>query len=199
RSTGPSGMICINVAVLGDSPSGQCKTRDAALVGDNIYITGTLGDSAAGLDIILRNSVKKNGFLITKHLHPEPRIKEGLILGAIKDVHAMMDISDGIASDLGHILTASEVSAKINIEMLPISPELRWWEAEYGGSAEEKALAGGEDYELLFTAAEGIIFPKELNITKIGKIIPGAENSIAYYRNGKKENITYSGFNHFRK
>ena len=199
RSAGPREMICINVGVLGNCPSGQCKMRDAALPGDNIFVTGTLGDSSAGLDLILRGDVGKYAPLVTKHLHPEPRIEEGLILRQTEGVHAMMDISDGIASDLKHILTASGVSAEIQLDLLPISTELEAWGKEYGENALEKALAGGEDYELLFTAKEGVTIPIKLKATKIGRIIPVMGNTIGYYRNGKKENISFSGYNHFKK
>ena len=127
--------------------------------------------------------------LVERHYRPTPRIREGLALAATSGVHAMMDISDGIASDLRHILKASGVGASIDTQAIPLSPELKEICARYGWDALELALSGGEDYELLFTMA------------------PDAKPDIPYYVIGRiteGEDITwqgsdrdFTGFRHF--
>ena len=120
---------------------------------------------------------------------PEPRVAEGIALAGCEGVHAMMDISDGIASDLRHILEASGVGAEIDIQKLPLSAQLcRVCEKE-GWDAEELALEGGEDYELLFTMAPGTEPP--VPHTVIGRITPSG----LVWVGGKKPD--YRGFRHF--
>ena len=152
-TTASPDRICINVTVLGECPSGCARTRSSARPGDLVCVTGTLGDSAAGLKAILAGVERDADVqaLIDRHYLPLPRVTEGLRLAAIAGVHAMMDISDGIGSDLRHILEASGVGAEIDIRKLPLSPALRRVCARPGWDAAELAVCGGEDYELLFT------------------------------------------------
>ena len=145
--------ICINVAVLGTCPSGSAKLRSAARPGDLVCVTGTLGDSAAGLKLILSNDKAASPQLVQKHYCPLPRVQEGLLLGGCPGVHAMMDISDGVGSDLRHILKESGVGAVIDTDSLPLSAELQSICREKGWDPKQLALSGGEDYELLFTMA----------------------------------------------
>lgn len=199
RAAGPDGKMAINVGMLGYCPSGREKFRKSAVPGDGIYVTGTLGDSAAGLDLILKGEMTEYIELTRKHTRPEPRMEEGRILGNMEAVHAMMDISDGIASDLRHILDASGVSAEIEIDKIPMSDKLREWALGNGKDPMEKALAGGEDYELLFTAADGTVIPSEIRATRIGTIVKGSGHNIKYIRNGSEVLFSASGFDHFRK
>lgn len=147
--------ICINVGVLGRIECGKARLRSHAQPGDLICVTGTLGDSGAGLQIILngidRNSDAKS--LVHKHYHPMPRIFEGQCLANEEGVHAMMDISDGIGSDLRHILHASHVGAEIDTAAIPLSEPLKNLCGKQGWDALDFAINGGEDYELLFTMA----------------------------------------------
>lgn len=108
-TTASPDRICINVAVLGDCPTGMARRRSDARVGDMVCVTGTLGDSAAGLKAILEGVERDADVqaLIDRHYRPLPRVEEGRQLAATPGVHAMMDISDGIGSDLRHILEAS--------------------------------------------------------------------------------------------
>jgi len=198
RAEGRNGKMAINVGVLGYCPSGLAKKRGAALPGDGIYVTGTLGDSAAGLELILRGETGRYPSLIGKHTRPEPRMKEGRILGTIKEVHAMMDISDGVASDLKHILDASSLSSVLELEDIPMSDDYRAWADERHRDPIEKALSGGEDYELLFTAAEGAEIPAEIHATRIGTLTDNPDKKIHYYRNGREVTFSPAGFDHFR-
>ncbi|MGE5255717.1 MAG: thiamine-phosphate kinase, partial [Hyphomicrobiales bacterium] len=146
----------INVAVYGQVPEDQMLTRGAAQPGDVIFTTGFLGDSRAGLHLILdkvpidRPELKS---LLSAHLHPEPHLREGRLLASSGGVRAAIDVSDGLSSDLAHILGESRVGARIQAEKLPISDNLRSYCRRFGKSPVEYALAGGEDYVLLLTAA----------------------------------------------
>ena len=167
--------LFINVTVLGSCPHGSAILRSGARVGDLICVTGPLGDAAAGLKLILERSAavasgapaschfersqeipsSPEETLIRRHYEPLPRVAEGIALRACHGVHSMMDISDGIASDLRHILKASgsTLGAVIDLKSLPLSEELRRVCASRGWDPYELAVSGGEDYELLFTIA----------------------------------------------
>ena len=170
-TTSSPDRLCINVTVLGEIRAGCAKLRSMARPGDLVCVTGPIGDSAAGLRIILEkraSGVRENGQeaplaplfaddasqrLIHRHYRPMPRLQEGRILASLEEVHAMMDISDGVASDLRHILKASKVGASLNPASIPLSSELREACGRFGWNPMELALCGGEDYELLFTMA----------------------------------------------
>ena len=147
--------ICINVTVYGECPAGAAVRRDAALPGDKICVTGTLGDSAAGLAIVKGIGAPDSVtalWLKDRHFRPTPKVEAGLRLAATDGIGAMMDISDGLGSDLRHILTLSETGAVVDVNALPLSPQLRLFAENSGLDPLELALEGGEDYELLFTA-----------------------------------------------
>lgn len=191
-TTSSKGGLSICVTVLGQLPSGKAKLRSSAVAGDQICVTGFLGDSAAGLKAILEGSEKTTDMetLVRRHYRPLPRIAEGQMLLSSSGVHALMDISDGIASDLKHILEASGVGAVIDTDSLPISPELSRVAAEKGWDAYRLAACGGEDYELLFTKDPAASLP--LDYTVVGKItkIPGL-----IWKGS--DTTDYKGFTHF--
>lgn len=206
-TTSSPGPVCINVTVTGECPHGSAKLRSGARAGDLICVTGPLGDSAAGLDVILKRQAATSGsgekstadgdgglaeeesYLLSRHYHPIPRIREGLVLSSCEGVHAMMDISDGIASDLGHILKASGKAAFIELESIPLSPQMKAYCTVHGLDPYALATGGGEDYELLFTldptATPAIPF------SVIGRITEG--EGIEWKGSG----IKYQGFRHF--
>ncbi len=155
-TTGSRTDLVINVAVYGVAPEDQVLTRDTARPGDVIFSTGTLGDSRAGLYLILNRieaDTPELKALVTAHLHPEPHLREGRLLAAQPGVRAAIDVSDGLSSDLGHILEQSGVGARLYAEKLPVSADLRHFCSRFHHKAAEVALAGGEDYTLLLTAA----------------------------------------------
>lgn len=182
--------LCVCVTVIGECPVGASVPRSGAKEGDNICVTGSLGDSGAGLRIILegldRDSVAEK--LIEKHYMPVPRVEEGMALAATEGVHAMMDISDGIGSDLRHILKASGKGAVMNLPAFPLSEELRSCCLRYGWDPYELATGGGEEYELLFTASPSAKIPVPHYV--IGKITAGSGID---WGGGKD----YGGFHHF--
>lgn len=143
--------IVVSVTVLGTAPPPNLKLRSAACPGDILAVTGHLGDSGGGLRALFEN-IKRDGesdSLIQRHHLPKPHVTEGAWLGKKSEVHAMMDISDGIVSDLRHILKASGVGAKIDLEDLPLSPALKIVSQRLNWNAHELAAYGGEDYCLL--------------------------------------------------
>ena len=131
--------ISINVTAIGRAPIANIKRRSAAKAGDLIMVTGKLGASNVGLHDLLAGRTDTENAKI--HLAPEARVEEGQWLAQHEDVHAMMDISDGISSDLLHILNESHVSAIVPERYVPVAE----------GAVLYEATNGGEDYELLFT------------------------------------------------
>lgn len=150
----PSATL-VTITLLGDCPPEHVVYRSGARVGDDVWVTGPLGNAAAGLFLLLNRKVSAcSGYetLIEAHQKPTPCLSIGKALGRSEMVHAMIDISDGIAKDLGHICEQSHQGALIHATSLPISDEVRRLASEVSKSALEWALHGGEDYELLFTA-----------------------------------------------
>jgi len=170
-----AGALTLNVTVLGECPHGRALLRSSARPGDIIYVTGTLGDSSAGLKAI-KDGLPESELtrtLIRRHYHPFPRIAEGLQIAQSEGAGAAMDLSDGLGSDLRHILKASGCGARIDVKALPISAELRQFCGETGADPLELALCGGEDYELLFTLRPGTEAP--IPCTAIGVITVGRD------------------------
>ena len=187
-----AGGIFINVTLMGECPHGTALLRSGARPGDLICVTGTLGDSAAGLRLIQEMADQvghDENVLLHRHCHPEPRVAEGIALRNCPGVHSMMDISDGIAADLPHILEASGVGATVDVATLPLSEELRRLCASRSWDPIDLALCGGEDYELLFTIAPGTQPP--VPCTVIGSI----ESAPGLRWLGGRDN--YQGFRHF--
>ncbi len=188
-TTSSTEQITINVTAIGRVKNIHIKRRSAARVGDIIMVSGSLGDSAAGLKALMDGDV--NNRYVSSHLLPTPRIEEALWLSKQSAVHAMMDISDGVASDVRHIMSSSKVGARINLEALPTDHDF------------ERALCGGEDYELMFTVdssrAEALVRDfKDMfatQITTIGEIVES--NSIEWMLHGTRQTIDFMGFRHF--
>jgi len=199
--------LAINVCVIGKCPKGKARRRDMAQTGDVVCVTGNLGDSAGGLQVLLDKlpSTEESRHLLHKHHQPEPKLKEGLYLAGNDAVHAMMDISDGIASDLMHILKASGKSAIIDTDQLPISEILKKLALQQKWNTMDLAASGGEDYELLFTISESEFEPIQRAFSRqfgkalyrIGRIMDG-EPHITWKKNNQVIDFGKSGFNHFQ-
>jgi thiamine-monophosphate kinase len=171
-----------DIVLVGSIPIGNALLRSTALPGHLLYVTGTLGGGAASLPHLDRlarqNKSRFTGLnhpriprdlepLLARHLYPQPRIAQGIRLRNLAS--AAMDMSDGLSSDLNRICEESHVSAEIDPSLLPIHP----------GASLEYALHGGDDYELLFTAAPGTAIPKQIAgvcITRIGRILQARPN-----------------------
>ena len=190
--------IAINVCVLGRCPSGKAITRSGARPGDVIYVTGPLGDSAAGLQAILKNLERTEDVatLIHRHKRPQPRLRAASDLIATDLVGAMMDISDGIASDLRHILKASGVGAIVELDRLPLTEEFMRVCKEQNWNAYELATGGGEDFELLFTAPAGLEKRTDIiTVYPIGRIVEGS--GLQWFHGGVRTDFDTTGYEHF--
>ena len=189
--------IAVNVGILGRCQTGGRSMRSSAKVGEFIYVTGPLGDSAGGLHAILNGLERSDDvdFLIGKHKRPIPRVKEGLALVKSGKVGAMMDISDGIASDLRHILKASGAGAEVHLDRIPLSEPLRRVCDEHALDCHRFSTGGGEDYELLFTASDGIEDHLDFPVYQIGEIVSG--DSLIWMADGKVVDFELEGYNPF--
>ncbi len=154
----PNGLA-INVTQLGTVPSGTGLTRSGAKPGDILLVTGTLGDSAAGLALLTAlgpvKAEKISRDLVTVHRRPQPRVVAARAARETGFVHAAMDISDGLAGDVPKLCAASGIGARIQAGELPVSSALTAAAEHLDKPAWEFALAGGEDFELLLAVAPG--------------------------------------------
>lgn len=202
------GNLSLTITAHGIIPQDKGLFRHNAKVGDWIYVSGTLGDSAGGLQLLLNqqseqvNWNKDQSYLIQRHLRPTPRVLLGLTIGSI--ANAAIDISDGLLADLGHILKRSDCGAVINLEELPLSQALL--NCYSTQQAEQFALTGGEDYELCFTVPndnkhklEKALTNIGVNYTCIGQIRSAKEGLTLLRYNEVVELPTKSGFDHFKK
>jgi thiamine-monophosphate kinase len=189
--------IAINVGIMGKCPAGKCLMRSGAKVGETIYVTGPLGDSAGGLQAILKviDRTVLVQTLIERHKRPTPRIREGKSLMQSGKVGAMMDISDGIASDLRHIMEASGVGAVVSLDRLPLSEELKAVCNIYGWDIFELATSGGEDFELLFTGPEGLEEITTFPLYPIGRITEGED--LIWTIDNQPVDLDFTGYRHF--
>lgn len=145
----PEGLI-LDSMVIGEATEGRYLLRRGALPGDKLIVTGFLGRSRAGLHAQEHNHPAPE--LLAAHRRPLPRLREGQWLARRPEVHAMIDVSDGLVQDAAHIAALSSVGLDIVSKSVPIAPELRTYCAQHGLDPVETALAGGEDYELAFAA-----------------------------------------------
>jgi len=147
--------VVIDIAMIGECPHGKYILRSGAKAGDAIVVTGALGDSAAGLELLNGNisecDTERRSHLVEAHLAPEPRSREGLFLAQHFELHSMIDVSDGLAGDLRHICEMSGVGARIWSDKIPLSQSLEQMCRAAAFDPLQFALSGGEDYELLFT------------------------------------------------
>jgi thiamine-monophosphate kinase len=189
------GPLSISIQVMGLVDTGKALLRSGAMLGDKIYVTGTLGDGAAGLSCIqkkLELSENDSKYCLQRLNNPSPRVIES---NSIKSfATACIDISDGLLQDLSHVLEASNVGATLNLLKLPLSRALKSLDDQL---AIDLALKGGDDYELLFTVPVNreADFLEEIqgNATCIGVITE--EKNIITDDAGK--HLTSTGYNHF--
>ena len=199
--------IAINFTVLGEMDAAHVKYRSGAMAGDIIATTGVVGDSGGGLRLILEDNLLISAAhvaLVQTHHHPMPHLQEGVWLAQHTTVHSMIDLSDGIHSDIRHIMKASNVGANIDLAQIPMSKALRLVGEENQWPIEELALTGGEDYVLLCTV-DPTAFAQLANafeqhfqrpLYPIGHITD--TNQLNYERAGIAHNLQSIGFDHFK-
>jgi len=192
--TSSSQKITADIVLVGNVPSGTALMRSGARPGDQIYVTGDLGYSAAVLQRLYAKQ-KASSRAFGRYFYPVPRIEVGHWLRQKKWATAMIDLSDGLSVDLAHVCHESGTSAVVDAKMIPVAKE----------ATLDMALHGGEDYELLFTARPGIRLPKTIagvQVTQIGKIegksSRGSQVQIRG-RNGKVTTLKPEGWQHFSK
>ncbi|MBM4322700.1 MAG: thiamine-phosphate kinase [Deltaproteobacteria bacterium] len=204
--TSLSQKIIINICLIGEAKKEDLLFRNGAKIGDDLYVSGTLGDSALGLKILQdKKLIKKPKGLVDKHLSPIPRVELGQALAKKQIASAMIDISDGLLNDTNHILEESKVGARIWEDRIPLSTLYRRWVGNYSKSPHKIALSGGEDYELLFTAspekrAKVLSLAHSLNIpmTRVGEILRIKEGFHLIGKKGKEIELHRLGFDHFK-
>lgn len=182
--------VAISVTAIGQGNNENIKRRSDAQENDIVLVTGLLGDSAQGLRDVL--SGRMDSPFVALHHRPEPALEEGIWLGTQPAVHAMMDLSDGMASDLTHILEASRLGAEVSVENIPTRVSV------------ELAVTGGEDYQLLCTADP--LFVPDLQrgfearfarpLYAVGRIIAG-KPEIQWKQHGRIVHPDWKGFTHF--
>jgi thiamine-monophosphate kinase len=188
-SEAPGGLILADVVLVGSAPAGRSLRRSGGRAGDLLYVTGTLGGSAAELAGLAAGRRTRRGGE-HPHLYPVPRVKIGLELVRRKIAAAAIDLSDGLSTDLAHVCAESRVGAEVWEPALPIAV----------GATLEQALNAGEDYELLFSAREGVKVPAViagLKVTRIGHLVRGSGVWIVG-ADGKKCALEPRGWEHFR-
>jgi thiamine-monophosphate kinase len=184
-----SGPLTLTVQAMGAVPKGKALLRSNAKVGDLIYVTGQLGDAGLGLKI-------KQGYIcdnpapaLARFNQPQPRVAQGL---ALRDVaHACIDISDGLAADLGHILEKSEVGASLDWDKLPLSAEVQRYIQQSGDW--QLPLVAGDDYELCFTAPAQSQLPDGCYCVGVIE----AKAGLRILRDGQPQTLEVTGFEHF--
>jgi len=197
------GPLAMTLSIHGYVPMGRALKRSGAKPGDWIYVTGTPGDSAAGLAVLLNQLTvevpEDAAYLRQRHLRPTPRILQGQ---ALRDLaSSAIDISDGLISDLGHILKASGVGARVELNTLPYSDAMRRHVAPE--QACRWALSGGEDYELCFTVPELNRGALEVALGKLGTPftcvgqISADVEGLNFTQDGKAVTLDWKGYDHF--
>jgi thiamine-monophosphate kinase len=190
-----AGALTVDVAILGEL-STPPVLRSGARPGDLLAVTGELGASTAGL-LALESGASGQERLVRKHLRPEPRMEAGRAAARL-GAGAMIDLSDGLASDARHICERSGVGCRVDLDLLPVAGDTRGFVESLGRDPEALAATGGEDYELLISAPEqvlGALAGKvEVPITRIGEVTGDPE--VVFLRGGEVvEHL--SGWDHF--
>jgi thiamine-monophosphate kinase len=192
-----SGLVVADIVLLGSVPNGRSLLRSGARSGDLIYVTGALGGSAAELLAVQRRPAAFRGADAGgeghPHLYPEPRLATGRKLMRGRFATAAIDLSDGLSTDLAHLCEESGLGAEIDAESLPVDAR----------ATLEQALHGGEDYELLFTAAPETVVPSPLGgvlTHPIGRMKKRGRGPLVQMsdRDGRRTALAAGGWEHFR-
>lgn len=201
--------LFLSITLLGTTPSGHVLFRKGARVGDSIYVTGTLGDSLAGLQLLanrrkVRLTKADQKFLTDRHQLPTARVEEGLWLNREELATSTIDLSDGLSGDLRHVCEESRVGADIDLSRLPISPACRAYAEKQNLDPATLALAGGEDYELLFTVAarneqtlQSQARANRFQVTRIGAIRPHRSGLHILGQDGTRSPMPMTSYRHF--
>ena len=200
--------LIINISVTGSVPKAELLLRNAAQPGDIIFSAGFLGDSRAGLHMILNNipaDSKELKALFHAHILPRPFLREGRFLSAQNGVHSAIDVSDGLSSDIGHIAKESHVGVRLFADKIPVSDNLVYFCKRFDFNPAEFAFASGEDYTLLCTvspdhaddAAEKYLKTFNNPLYPIGEITKSGKMEIVD-SSGRAKEFKPEGWDHFK-
>jgi thiamine-monophosphate kinase len=213
RSPGP---LMLDVTVVGTVKPRQVIQRQGAHPGDFVYVTGSIGAASAGLHMLKaaqsratedaggdRGQLQQDAVsCVQRYLYPEPRVREGLLLGRNRAATAGVDLSDGLADGVHQIAAASGVGIDIDAGTLPIDQEARRWFEAHGEDAVIQAVSAGDDYELVFTGRpgragrlKGTRFRGAAPVTKIGVCTNSPDVTIS---SGAGQQPMPRGYKHFR-
>ncbi|MGB1289952.1 MAG: thiamine-phosphate kinase [Porticoccaceae bacterium] len=195
-----AGPLTISITVAGELPAGESLCRGGAQVGDTIYVSGTLGDGAAGLYELTHNPKTISERLLQRFYAPQPQIDLGK--GLRDYATACIDISDGLIADLGHICKASGLGAQIRSDLLPVHSELK---VNHSNHFQQWVLTGGDDYQLCFTvpeakqpAFESWALKNNILVSKIGNMTELQHNQDSILLDSKPVSVGYGGYTHFK-
>ena len=199
------GMV-INVSITGYADKGKVISQDGAKPGDLIAVTGKLGGSLAGLLTLMNPNLELDPDIrakaLDKHYRPTPRVKEGVLLAATGKIHAMKDISDGLAKEINTIANTSGVKAVVDAAKIPVSPFAEEIARLLNKDPLEMAIQGGEEYELLFTFASKdynllneLANRHKISMHLIGQIEEG--DGVLIEASDKIEPLHFKGYQHF--
>ncbi|MCK0070404.1 thiamine-phosphate kinase [Kordiimonas laminariae] len=198
-STSTSGPLTISITAIGYVPNGTMIRRNGAKAGDNVYVTGNLGEAAFALQAILGN-IKAPDISLASYYKPRAQHLTGQALRGIASAAA--DVSDGLLADVGHIAKASGAKVTLQLDLLPYSTAVNELTIEQDELL-QLVYSGGDDYQIVFTASEcdadelaRLTQENGVKITRIGKVVEGSGVEIID-TNGKKVQVSHQGFNHF--
>lgn len=198
--TGSTKGLILTGTVTGMVPEGKAVTRSGARQGDIIFVTGTAGDSAAGLYALLHDMGEEWPSLTVRHQRPEPQIPLGILLRKA-GAHALNDISDGLSREWNEIAKASGVELEIELEKVPLSEAVRALAERVHRDPLAWALNGGEDYQLTGTISPSDFdtIKKEMPITPVGRVVKKPGTGVYVWRHGQRRLLQAKGFDHFEK
>lgn len=195
------GPMAFTLTALGFVPVRKVLTRSGAKAGDDLYVTGTIGDGALGL-LCLTGKLPADAFLAKRYARPEARFVFAQALAEHQFASACVDISDGLAADIGHICEASNVAATLDAARVPLSDSARDL-VKADKALMKTVLTGGDDYELAFTALpknassiEALAVEKGLRVTRIGTIHEGAPKTRVLDEIGRPMDLGHGGYVH---
>lgn len=205
--------VAISITVMGEMAPGRAITRAGARPGDILYVTGRLGRAKFGLEIIrngaakeIKSAIRSQNWLLKQHLYPRLRVKFGEWLAKNQIASSMIDVSDGLSTDLGHLCAASGVGARIWADRVPrveIPPSHAKFAHQHKLDPLQMALDGGDDYDLLFTVSRRLArrlksAPEFSDITPIGEIERGKQ-VLLVDATGRAKPLKPAGWNPFRR
>ncbi len=203
--------LFIDVTAVGSVKRRRVLTRSGARPGDDVYVSGTVGQAAAGLACLMQTGEQGHvpdelDSCRTRFLFPEPRVRLGTQLGRNRAAHACLDLSDGLSDGIRQLTAASRVGATIDADAIPLAPNARRWCLTNGLDPVTVSLTAAEDYELLFTSPPAFRrriaavkrLSRDIDLTWIGRITK--DTALVLVRDGKEEALQQAreGFEHFR-